>query len=155
MATFYVAPFFFIYYYYYYSESGYFLQLYRYVYVWVDSFLVLPWSGFCFSCAMVVSLLRAASRTQPVPEEGRLLWLQPDTGRSVCSGRLRVFALDSINHMVDFWYKNIHTIPETAGMFQPFVTHIAWLCAPFSFLLWNLTALIVAQMFWVVLTIFF
>lgn len=68
---------------------------------------------------------------------------------------MSVFNLDSINHVVGFWYKNVLKIPETAGMFQSFVTCIAWLRAHFSFLLWNLTALIVAQMFWVVLNFFF
>lgn len=65
-----------------------------------------------------------------------------------------VFNLDCINHVVGFWYKNALTIPETASMFQSFTTRVARLCAHFNFLLWNLTVLIVAQMFWVVLNFF-
>lgn len=152
---FYVAPFFFIYYYYYYSESGYFLQLYRYVYVWVDWFLVLSWRGFWLSCPGGFTCQSSPQDPACSVEGVSCACSQPQAGLCAQADRWRVFALDSIHHRVDFWYKSIVTIPETAGMFQPFVRHIAWLCAPFSFWFWNLTALIVAQMIWLVLTIFF
>lgn len=56
----------------------------------------------------------------------RLLRLQPaQAGLCAQADCWRVFALDSVHPRVDFRCKNIVTIPETAGMFQPFVRHIA------------------------------
>lgn len=64
-----------------------------------------------------------------------------------CAQAVPVLSLASLNCRVGLWKKNVPTVSETAGVFQSFLTCISRLCACFSSLLWNLTALVVAQMF--------